>query len=570
MQAKTPTGVDAVSVLLARAEAGGPEAALAARRAAILLETSDPARARRALALAVQLEPHNPAPRLDLARLHAESGDLAAAALEAEAVLNEAQDARARARAAFVLGEIARIGGDGAQARVYYDRTLRFEDALLTAHRGDPAAARWYARARGRLAELDASDGALLRARSGAEGALAMLRASAAQIGEPPELAADIADAELRLAALEIDDDRAASARRRLREAIGRYEALAITEPNEPHWRAVLSDAWALAAEADYVRGAHADARTGMDRALQARLKLVVAHPQEVWALAGTWRLRAALLAALGDAPGAADLLRQARSIAEQLAADGSDAPTRFLVHTLLDEADHALRTLAPAMARDSADTARRRAETRAKQDGADPSWFGETGACWDRIGEAARLMGAKEPAHDAFARAVELRRMALSKDAANARFQRGLAAALLKLGEAALEANAPASARVALNESVALRVQLAEAAPEDEAAARALAIALERLGLTALAGGDRASARSAWENELALAAQLFDENSIDAARFHAIVQAHLAGLGGADAEQRKQAALARFDVLAKSGVLTTAEAAMRRKLLDG
>ena len=82
-----------------------------------------------------------------------------------------------------------------------------------------------------------------------------MLRATAAQIGEPPVLAADIADAELRLAALELDACEPKSARRRAGEAIGRYEALAVTEKDEPHWRAVLADAWALAAEADYARG---------------------------------------------------------------------------------------------------------------------------------------------------------------------------------------------------------------------------------------------------------------------------------------------------------------------------
>src|SRR5262249_25303627 len=158
-------------------------------------------------------------------------------------------------------------------------------------------------------------------------------------------------------------------------------------------WRAVLSDAWALAAEADYVRGAPSDARAAMDKALQARMKLA-AERGETWALAGTWRLRAALLAAIDDQAGAADALVQARSLAERLCAEakGGEAQARFLIHTLLDQADHALRRMALETARDAADHARQLAEAFARAAGADPGWYGEAAAAWDRLGEAARL----------------------------------------------------------------------------------------------------------------------------------------------------------------------------------
>jgi tetratricopeptide (TPR) repeat protein len=558
--------------LMERARKGGEGAALAARRAAVLAERADPDLARDALRLVATLEPLDPLPRLALARLAAEQGDLASAVAEAEGVLAEAVDQAARARAAFILGEIARIAGQAEQARAAYTTTLRIEDDLLAAHRSDVTAARWYARARGRLAELDAAAGNLGPARTGAEGALAMLRAAAAQAGEPPVLAADIADAEMRLAALELDEGQGNSARRRLNEAIGRYEALAVTEPDEPHWRAVLSDAWALAAEADYVRGAKDEARSAMDKALQTRVRLATRHPQEAWALSGTWRLRAALRAALGDADAAAESLQHARKLAETLCAksDG-DAPARFLVHTLLDQADHALRTGDLNRAREAADTARMRAEACAQKPDALPVWFGETGACWDRLGEVARASGANAQAQDAFSRAVEFRRMARDQAPSDPQSARGLAAALIKFGETAMDAGALASARNAFNESTTLRLELAQSSPNDPRPAKALAASLERVGLAAHAAGDHHAARGAWEDELLLADRIFpNEDDLDGARFRATVEAHLAALGGGKAESHRVNALAHYDVLAKAGVLTEHEAAVRRKLWGG
>lgn len=559
--------------LLEHAKKGGEGALLAARRAAVLAERADPDLARDALRLVAALEPLDPQPRLALARLSAEQGDMAGAVREAEAVLNEAIDQAARARAAFILGEIARVQGHVESARDAYATTLKIENDLLAAHRSDVTAARWYARARGRLAELDAAAGEFGPARTGAEGALAMLRAAAAQAGEPPALAADLADAEMRLAVLELDEGQANSARRRLGEAIGRYEALAVTEKDEPHWRAVLSDAWALAAEADYVRGANDAARTAMDKALQARIRLAARFPQEAWALSGTWRLRAALRAALGDAELATESLQQARALAEALCneAGHADAPARFLVHTLLDQADHALRTGDLNRAREAADTARMHAESFAQHKDALPAWLGETGACWDRLGEVARAAGAKAQALEAFSRAVELRRMARERAPTDAQFVRGLAAALLKYGEAAMEGGALASARNAFNESTALRMDLAQSAPSDPRAAKALAASLERVGLAAHAAGDTHAARGAWEDELLLADRIFpSDDDLDGARFRATVEAHLASLGGGRAETHRVAALAHYDVLAKAGVLTEHEATARRKLWGG
>lgn len=557
-----------IDLWVAEAQAGGPGAAMAARRAAAAAEQiGDRAKALGALAIAARLDPLDPAPRLAAARLEAEAGNLSAAVAAAEAVLNESVDQAARARAAFLLGELARAQGEYDAARRHYEHTIQIEDALLAHDRSNPSAARWLARGRGRIAELDAGAGQFARARAGAEAALALLRACAAQMGEQPALAADIADAEMRLGALEIDANEPASARRRLGEAIGRYEALAVLEPDEPHWRAVLSDAWALASEAELGRGDEKLARAAMDKALQARIRLAVKHPDEAWGLAGLWRTRAALLAALEDSAGAADCLKHARALAEQLAKQGGEAPSRFLVHTLLDQADHALRHGALNVAQDAANAARMRAEVFAHTLEAAPAWLGETGACWDRLGELSRLARATDKALEGFTRAAEFRRLACEREPKNQRFIRALAAALVKLGDAALAANANETARAALNESVRLRLALAEAAPNDPIPALALATALERLGLAALACGDKHAARGAWADELALAERLFDDSDLEGQRFRAIIESHLAGLGGHEAQHWRNAALARFDDLANAGVLTSAEAALRKRL---
>jgi tetratricopeptide (TPR) repeat protein len=554
--------------LLAVARAGGPKAAKAARHAAALAELRDPETAKQALSLAIRLEPIDPAPRLALARLHAESGDLPAARAEAEAVLADAVDQAARARAAFILGELARAGGDHDEARGRYQAVLQIEDALLLANPGDPTASRWYARARGRVAELDASAGDFTAARTGSEGALGLLRAVAAAIGEPPVLAADIGDAEMRLAALELDFNQPASARRRLGEAIGRYEALAITEKHEPHWRAVLADAWALAAETDYVRGDANAARDAMERALQTRLVLAARSETEAWGLAGVWRVRGALRAALGDNDTATESFGQARAMAEKLCnrAGGNEDASRFLLRTLLAQADHALRMGQFNTAREAADSARMLTETFAQDIGG--AWLGEVAACWDRLGEIARIAGAGAAAQDAFARAVEFRRLALERAPDDIRLIRRLAAALVKHGDALLAANADASAKAVFHESIVLRFNLLDAAPGDATAAHAVAVALERFGLAALAQGDTNAARAAWEDELALADRIFaEEHSLQSLRFRAIVESHLASAGGPNSEHHRHAALEHLDQLAHAGALTPQETALRKKL---
>jgi tetratricopeptide (TPR) repeat protein len=563
---KQPPTADA---LLDAARRGGPEALLSAKRAALLAERADPGLAREALALVSKLEPLDPTPRLAAARLAAEQGDIIAARTEAEAVLAEAVDKAARARAAFMLGEIARMRGEWTLARGYFETTLKIEDTLLVADRANVTAARWYARARGRLAELDAGEGAFDRARAGAEGALALLRACAAQVSEPPVLAADIADAELRLGALDLDSDQPAQARRRFDEAIGRYEALAVFEAEEPHWRAVLADAWALAAEADYVRGAHDEARAAMDKALQARVRLAAKHPDEAWPLAGAWRLRAALRAALGDTDAATESLVQARALAETLClrAGGAGAAERFLLRTLNDQADHALRSGDLNRAREAADTARMRAEALVETHRS-ALWLSEASAAWDRLAETARAAQAAAQAQDAFARAVEFRRLALERGSADPAHARALASALVKQGELALDSGSPQSARAAFHESASIRFKLVEDAPEDRRALYALASSLERLGLAAQACGDREAARGAWEEQLLIAERVFQgDDTPDSLRYRAIVHAHLAGSGGADAEAHRMEALASFDELARAGVMTEREAALRKKL---
>jgi len=559
-----------LETLAAAARAGGPDATLAALRAASLAQRVDPELAREMLVLAIRSSRLDPAPRLALARLHAEAGELDAAKQEARAVLGEAVDTAARARAAFMLGEIARAQGDRAQARELFHTTLKIEEDLLAADRQDPSAARWYARARGRLAELDDAEGAHDRARAGAEGALAMLRAAAAHVGEAPVMAADIADAEMRLAAMELDDDQPASARRRLDEAIGRYEALAVTEKDEPHWRAVLADAWTLAAEADYMRDAPDRAREAMDTALQARLRLAAQNLDEAWALAGAWRIRAALRAALGDADVATQTHEQARKLAETLLKRAADraAAARFYIHTLLDQADHALRTRTPALAQDAADAARQQAEAMARADAGEDRWLTEAAACWDRLGEVARQGDDQARTLDAFARAVEFHRMAQARTQRGDSGARGLAAALVRHGEAALAAHDHPTALSTFAESAMLRRALFEDAPDSRTAAHALAVALERLGLAAHANDDRVAAWDAWTEELALAERIFDDDdNIEGMRFRAIVEAHLASLGGPDVEPYRNAALRKLDVLARAGALSEAEATLRRRL---
>src|SRR5262245_30400868 len=131
MSENRPSPVMEANALFALAERGGPGAAMAARRAAALLEATDPERARQALALAARVAPKDPAPRLGLARMAAEAGELEAAETEARSLLQGDADAPAKSRAAYMLGEIARNRGALEEARNHFAAAMRFEDAIL-------------------------------------------------------------------------------------------------------------------------------------------------------------------------------------------------------------------------------------------------------------------------------------------------------------------------------------------------------------------------------------------------------------------------------------------------------
>src|SRR5690606_29968530 len=104
-----------------------------------------------------------------------------------------------------------------------------------------------------------------------------------------------------------------------------------------------------------------------------------------------------------------------------------------------------------------------------------------------------------------------------------------------------------------------------------DPRALMAVAAALERLGLAALAAGDRLSAGAAWEEELMLAARIFpDREALEAIRFRAIVESHLADAGGPNSDACRLSALQGFDALARAGVITAREAGLRKKLWRG
>ena len=278
--------------------------------------------------------------------------------------------------------------------------------------------------------------------------------------------------------------------------------------------------------------------------------------------------MRAGLLAGLGDAAGAADSLIQAAALARRLHehAPDQEAPARFLAHTLLEQADHALRTSDEARARDAADAARVLAQRFAAAGAA--GWCGEAAAAWDRLGEVCRRANAApKQTQDAFARAVEFRRMELS-ESADTSSRRALAAALGRLGEAALEAGANSKARAALEESADLQAILFDVTPDDPRAGHALAATLDHVGLAAFAMGDMPAARAAWEYELRLFDHMHgDDETGDVLRLRAAVAAQLAGARGPDCERYRDQALAGFDTLARAGALNERELALRRKL---
>ena len=115
---------DAAS-LLALARAGGPRAALAARRAAWLAEHNDPALAREALGIAARLEPLDPTPRLALARMAAEQGDFEEARSAAAAVLAEAVELARHADLFLAIGSSLVVEPAASLPRIARDRGAR-------------------------------------------------------------------------------------------------------------------------------------------------------------------------------------------------------------------------------------------------------------------------------------------------------------------------------------------------------------------------------------------------------------------------------------------------------------
>jgi hypothetical protein len=378
---------------------------------------------------------------------------------------------------------LARAEGDLKTARGAYQDTLKIEAALLDADPQDPGAARWYARAKGRLAELDAAAGDMKAAITGADAALSLFRAAAGQIGETPLLAADIADAELRRAAFAFESGDAGDARVRLGEAIGRYEALAAVEKGEPHWRAMLAEAWTLAAEAALAENAAQAARDGIDKALQLRVNLAREDPNERWALAGAWRLRAGLAAALGEPGDARESIAQARALCEELRAEAPDstARKRSMAQLLLEEC--AIETKLGDVAR--ADFA---ADAALKLCAAESD---EAAIAWDRRAAIAAKSNQWERAQDAARRALRCRRRRAADAPQDSGAKRALGAALARAGETAIGAKDYANARRLLQENLDLRLALAEAAPGEQGPARDLALGIEQVGRLAAARGD-------------------------------------------------------------------------------
>jgi len=523
MRARREQFEAAYEALMAEARAGGAHAAGAALKAARAAEGEDDARALEAYGLAATLAPDNASASLGLARLKAETGDLDGARALALSVFAEARNAPERARAALLTGDIARASGRASEARDAYEAAIALEEQALTRDPASAVAHRWRARAEGRLADLDIADGQSARARERANGALMLLTALGAAGQEAPVLAADRADAELRMAQLDIEARDFAGARAHLVEAIGRYEALCVQEPGEAHWRSQLAQAWTHAAEAAIGAADGAQAREAMDRALALRVKLARADGRERWRLAACWRMRAALLTALGGVDEASASLMQARAIGEELVDENphSEEAALFCAHALIEQADAALNAEHCAVALDCAEDARARAE---------------------RWGE--RSSGARE----------------WTIILANA-FER-LAGAQLALG-------APARALEPAARAVDLRLKLAESAPGETGPARALAGALERLGLAARGAGDKRAASMAWRQAWRLVERLFGARDEDEAqRMCAAFETHLADLGEVDAEKHRASALARLAALTLAGRAHAQDERLRARLL--
>ena len=233
-----------------------------------------------------------------------------------------------------------------------------------------------------------------------------MLRAAAAQAGETARAG--------RRHRRRGDAARRARTRRRAKptpraagfgEAIGRYEALAVTEKDEPHWRAVLSDAWALAAEADYVRGAPDAARERDGQgAASAAAPGGEASARKLGARGHVARCARRCARRSATAQAAAESLQQARALAETIDARRrtrkrrrASWSTRCSIKPITR-----LRTGELNRAREAADTARMQAEAFAPNGRDALLGLARPAACWDRLGEVARAARRAAQAQDA------------------------------------------------------------------------------------------------------------------------------------------------------------------------
>ncbi|MBI1188037.1 MAG: hypothetical protein GC206_12035 [Alphaproteobacteria bacterium] len=547
------------AALMAEAQAGGPDAAQAARRAAAMALARDPRRAEEALAHASALDPLDAVSTLALAQLRADRGDLDAARVGAAQAFSDAIDESARALAAFALGEIALARGDAAQARDAFQAAKSLQADILRHEPGDYEALRHYARACQRLADFTASDDGAAAARIAHGEALTLLETLAQRDDALVDLAEDLAFGCARLAhlCLELGDHDGARACAEAR--VGWLMRLADDEPDNEAWRVDLADAWELCARLALEAHDIHPAQEASSQALHLRVALAAAAPGDAKrrrAQAKRWARHAEILAQSGDLHGARSAAAHARGLRE---ADTDSLGAQALHDALILEGDLALKARDYEGARILFSRACEHAQPRAYDDNA---WRTALSQVWGRLGETALQAHHFAQARDSFAR------MRALSDASNPRLAARL---LLKEGEAALGAGDKIAARALFQQSCAIRLDLVDAAPQDMALARELAVALERLGVLAHEAGDIAAAHAAWEDEARIAEIMLDAIGDSAAmRFAAIVHGLLAGLASPDATAHRKRGLALLDDLARQGALTEQDIALRTRLWGG
>jgi hypothetical protein len=547
------------AALMAEAQAGGPNAAQAARRAAAMALARDPRRAEEALARACDIDPLDAVSVLALAQLRADRGELDAARADAARAFSHAVDEAARALAAFALGEIALARGDAEQARDAFRAAKSLQAEILRHEPGDYEALRHYARACQRLADFTAREEGAPAGRIAHGEALALLETLAQREDALIDLAEDLAHSCARLAQLCVDLGDHEGARACAQARVGWLMRLADDEPDNEAWRFDLAEAWEARAHLDFQARDVRAAQDASSQALHLRAALAAAAPGDAKrrrALAKRWARHAEIFAHAGDLAAARGAAAQARSLRE---ADKDALGAQALHDALILEGDLALKARDYEAARQAFARACERAQARAHEDDA---WRTALAQACGRLGETALQAQLFAPARDAFAR------MRALNDGADPRLEARL---LLKEGEAALGEGDSQAARALFQHSCAIRIDLLHAAPGDMALARELAVALERLGVLAHETGDMDAARAAWEDEARLAEVMLDKlGDGETMRFAAIVYGHLAGLPSPDAIEHRKRALALLDELAQLGALTAPDVALRNRLWGG